>query len=191
MLKLFTVDCMFAGRPEATDYLLALRKEMSDRVREHKAGSSTERFRVMNILFPPVLLLAAIEKISSEYGVVPVADPLLCHWKEGRLDPQKPLDSVLKKMAMHPVMVMHGPLNEEKLKTIVDCAVQYKVDAAINYAHVGCRQSASLIKLLKGLLDEIDVPTLVLDCDILDTTVSPEQEICSKLEQFYEFLQER
>jgi len=191
MLKLFTVDCMFSGRPEAIDYLLALRQEMSDKVREYKAGSSTERFRVMNILFPPILLLAAIEKISLEYGVVPVADPLLCHWGEGRLDPQQPLESVLKKLVINPVMVMHGPLDDYKLKSIVDCAVQYKVDAAINYAHVGCRQSASLIKLLKETLDEIDVPVLVLDCDILDTTVSPEEEICSKLEQFYEFLLER
>jgi benzoyl-CoA reductase/2-hydroxyglutaryl-CoA dehydratase subunit BcrC/BadD/HgdB len=191
MLKLFTVDCLFAGRPEATDFLVALRQEMSDRVREYKAGSSKERFRVMNILFPPILLLAAIERVSLEYGVVPVADPLLCHWGEGRLDPEKPLDSVVKKMAIHPVMVMYGPLDEKKLKSIVDCAIQYKTDAAIYYAHVGCRQSASLIKLLKETLNEVDVPVLIVDCDIIDTTVSPEEEICNKLEQFYELLLER
>jgi benzoyl-CoA reductase/2-hydroxyglutaryl-CoA dehydratase subunit BcrC/BadD/HgdB len=191
ILKLFTVDCMFAGQPEATEYLLALRNEMLERIQQQQATPSSERFRVMNILFPPVLLLPAIERISQEYGVVPVADPLLCHWGEGRLDPQKPLDSVLKKIAMNPVMVMYGPLDDSKLRSIVDCAVEYQADGTIFYAHVGCRQSAALIKLLKEQLNEVDVPVLILDCDIIDTTVAPEQELCQKLEQFYEMLEER
>jgi benzoyl-CoA reductase/2-hydroxyglutaryl-CoA dehydratase subunit BcrC/BadD/HgdB len=191
LLKLFTVDCMFAGQPEATEYLLALRDEIQERIKEGKSTSPSERFRVMNILFPPVLLLPAIERVSQEFGVVPVADPLLCHWGEGRLDPDKPLDSILKKITMNPVMTMYGPLDDSKLNSIVDCAIDYQVDGTIFYAHVGCRQSAALIKLLKERLNEVDVPVLILDCDIIDVTVTPEQELCRKLEQFYEMLEER
>jgi benzoyl-CoA reductase/2-hydroxyglutaryl-CoA dehydratase subunit BcrC/BadD/HgdB len=191
ILKLFTVDCMFAGQPEATDYLRALRQELVEKKNRDNEAPSSERFRIMNILFPPVLLLPAIERVSLEYGVVPVADPLLCHWGEGRLDPQKPIDSILKKIEINPVMVMYGPLDENKIRSLVDCAVQYKVDGAIHYAHVGCRQSAALIKILKERLNDIDVPVLILDCDIIDTTVTPEQELCQKLEQFYELLEER
>ena len=149
ILKLFTVDCMFAGQPAATEYLRALRNELSEKIHINKEASSQERFRVMNILFPPVLLLPAIERISLEHGVVPVADPLLCNWGDGHLDPQKPLDSILQKISMNPVMVMYGPLDEAKLQSISDCAVRYKIDGTIYYAHVGCRQSAALIKILK------------------------------------------
>ena len=88
-------------------------------------------------------------------------------------------------------MDMYGPLDEKFLQSIVDCALEYKVQGAIYYAHVGCRQSAALIRLIKDALNDVDVPTLVLDCDIVDKTVSPESEISAKLSQFFELLEER
>lgn len=190
-LKLFTVDCLFSGQPEAIEYLEAVRREMTERICVSEENSSRERFRVMNIGMPPILYLAVIDRISQEYGVVAVADPLFCNWPEGRLDPQQPLDSVLNKISMNPIMVMYGPLDERIIKTIVDCAIQYKTDGAIYYAHVACRQSAALIKLLKDTLNEIDIPVLILDCDVIDTTVTPEEEMSKKLEQFYELLEDR
>jgi benzoyl-CoA reductase/2-hydroxyglutaryl-CoA dehydratase subunit BcrC/BadD/HgdB len=191
ILKLFTVDCMFAGQPEATNYLKTLRQEIVDRMNGGEASPAQERFRVMNILFPPVLMMATIERKSLEYGVVCTADPLICHWGEGRLDAQKPIESVLKKMTINPVMVMYGPLDEQKIKSIVDCAIDYRIDGVIHYAHVGCRQSAALIKLLKENLNDAGIPVLILDCDIIDTTVTTEQEVCDKLEQFFELIEDR
>ncbi len=190
-LKLFTVDCMFAGQPEATTFLEAVRQELTETINSGKGVLATERLRVMNLLFPPILLLGAIEKVSSEHGAISVADPLLCHWEDERLDPQEPLDSVIQKIKMNPIMVMQGPLDEKIIKTVVNCATQHKVDGAIHYAHVGCRQSAPLIKLIKDALNQIDVPVLVLDCDIIDTTVAPEEEVCQKLTQFFELMEER
>jgi benzoyl-CoA reductase/2-hydroxyglutaryl-CoA dehydratase subunit BcrC/BadD/HgdB len=190
-LKLFTVDCMFAGQPEATRFLETVHQELTEVVQGRKEVPRLERFRVMNLLFPPILLLGAIEKVSSEHGAVSVADPLLCHWEEERLDPKEHLDSVIKKIKMNPVMVMHGPLDEKIIKLVVNSAIQHKIDGAIHYAHVGCRQSGALIKVLKDALNEIDIPVLVLDCDIIDTTVAPEEEVCQKLKQFFELLEER
>ena len=190
-LKLFTVDCLFAGQPEATKYLETVRQELIDTIRAGKEVSSPECIRVMNLGMPPILLLGAIERASLKHGAVSVVDPFLCNWPEGRLDPQKPLDSVVKRMGMNPVMLTYGPLEERAINKIVEYALQYKVDGAINYAHIGCRQSAAIIKPLKDSLSQIGIPTLVLDCDIIDTTVTPEEELCSKLEQFFELLEER
>ena len=190
-LKLFTVDCLLAGQPEVTEYLETVRQELIETIRVRKEISSPERLRVMNLGMPPILLLGTIERASLEYGAVSVVDPLLCNWGEGRLDPQKPLDSVVTKISINPVMLMYGPLEEKAVLKIVEYALQYKIDGAIHYAHVGCRQGAAIIKILKDALNEIDVPVLVLDCDIIDTTVTPEEEICSKLEQFFELLEDR
>ena len=156
-----------------------------------KESGIKERFRIMNLLMPPILLLNSIENISRAYGAVSVADPIFCGWKTTKLNPDKPLDSVLLKLSNHPVMDMYGPLDEKFLQSIVDCALEYKVQGAIYYAHVGCRQSAALIRLIKDALNDVDVPTLVLDCDIVDKTVSPESEISAKLSQFFELLEER
>ena len=190
-LKLFTVDCLFAGRPEATQYLETFRKELLQIVEENKGKPNPERFRIMDIHMPPVLALGAIEKMSLEHGAVSVADPFFCTWGEGRLDPDQPLESIVKKIYLNPVMEMHGPLDERVIKKAVDCAQKHKVDGAIHYAHVGCRQGAALIKVIKDALAEIDVPVLVIDCDIIDITVAPQEEICQHLEQFFELLEER
>ena len=190
-LKLFTVDCLFAGQPEATEYLETVRQELIDTIRSGEEVSSPECLRLMNIGMPPILHLGAIERASLEHGAVSVVDPLLCNWGEGRLDPKKPLDSIVKKIKMNPVMLMYGPLEKKSVNKIIEYAIQYKIDGAIHYAHVGCRQGAAIIKPLKDGLNEIGVPVLVLDCDIIDTTVTPEEEIGRKLEQFLELLEDR
>jgi len=61
----------------------------------------------------------------------------------------------------------------------------------VYYAHVGCRHTCATIKLFKDILNEIDVPVLTLDCDILDPTITSEEEMREKLERFYELLEDR
>jgi hypothetical protein len=87
-------------------------------------------------------------------------------------------------------MVKCGPRDEKLIQNIVASAERYGVNGAIHYAHVGCRQSADLIKLLKDALSWINVPVLVLNCDIIDCTVTPEEETSRKLAQFFELLEE-
>lgn len=173
-----------------TVYLEKVRQELREKKDKLNVGDSREQFRIMNIMMPPVLQIETIEKISAEHGAVSVADPFFCQWGDGKLDPQKPLDSIIAKINLHPVMVMYGPLDDRILKTVTDSAIQYKVDGAIYYAHIGCRQSAALIKLIKDKLNEIGIPVLILDSDIIDITITPEAELQKKLRQFFELLED-
>ncbi len=189
-LKLFTVDSLMAGRPEVTAYLEQVVCELKGKTRPE--GASRERFRILNLMMPPVLLLGSIAKVAAEFGAVSVTDPFFCEWGDGQLDPQKPLESLIRKIEMHPVMSMYGPLDEALLlQKVVDCASRYQVDGAIHYAHIGCRQSASLIKLLKDTLNAQGIPVLILDGDIIDVTITPEEELTKKLRQFFELLEDR
>ncbi len=190
-LKLFVVDCLFAGQPEATAYLTQVRQELLDKIKKQEKESKPERFRILSLMMPPVLLADSIEKFSREQGAVFVADPFFCQWGEGHLDPQKPLESVLTKISLHPVMVMYGPLEEKLLQTISDCSDQHQIDGAIFFAHISCRQSSALIKMIKDKLNEKGIPVLILDSDIIDITITPEEEWQKKLRQFFELLEDR
>ncbi len=53
------------------------------------------------------------------------------------------------------------------------------------YVDVGCRHSCTTIKLFKDLLAEKGVPMLVVDCDVADSTVTSEEEVRDRLEQFF------
>ena len=86
---------------------------------------------------------------------------------------------------------MYGPMDDRALNSIIDCAKDYKVDGAIYFADVGCRHSCATIKLFKDTLNDIDIPVLTLDCDVVDQTATSEEEIKEKLEGFFELLEDR
>ncbi len=190
-LELLTIDYLFAGHPEATEYLETLRQELAEAVSQGKGAVPKERFRLMTLFLPPMYLIGFLERISQEYGAVSVTEPFFCSWGEGRLDPSKPLESVARKSYMLPEMRMYGPLDDRALSEIVDSARQYKIDGAIYYADIGCRHTCATIKLFKDVLDELDIPVLILDCDVVDPTIASEEEIRDKLERFFELLEDR
>jgi len=135
--------------------------------------------------------MSFLDKISREYNAVSVIEPFFTYWGEGKLDPSHPLESVAKKSYMIPEMRMFGPLDERALNSITDCAQQYKVDGAIYYADVGCRHSCATIKLFKDVLNDLDIPVLTIDCDVLDPTITSEEEVREKLERFFALLEDR
>lgn len=190
-LELLTIDYLFPGQPEAIDYLETLRQELADKVKNGEGAVSDERFRLMSLFIPPMHLIGFLERISQEYGAVSVTEPFFTYWGEGRLDPNRPLESVAEKSYMIPEMRMYGPLDDRALKSIVGCAEQYGVDGAIYYADVGCRHTCATIKLFKDILNEIDVPMLTLDCDVVDPTITSEEEVRENLERFFELLEDR
>ncbi len=190
-LQLLSVDYLFAGRPEATAYLETLRQELADAVEEGRGAVANERFRLMSLFVPPMYLMGFLERISQEYGAVSVTEPFFTYWGEGRLDPAKPLESVARKAYMLPEVQMYGPLDERQLSRVAKLAQDYKVDGAIYYADVGCRHTCAAIKIFKDVLNEVDVPVLTLDCDVVDPTITSEEEVREKLEGFFELLEDR
>jgi benzoyl-CoA reductase/2-hydroxyglutaryl-CoA dehydratase subunit BcrC/BadD/HgdB len=190
-LKLFTVDCLFCGEPEATEYLEALLAELQAKVAAGQGIAYPEKYRVLSIGLPPVLLQSAVEKVCREFGVVSVVDPFFCTWEDGRLDAPDPLDNVIRKINLYPSSVFYGPLTDKLTEKVVKTATDHKVDGAILYAHIGCRQTGALIKIIKDTLNAVNVPTLILDCDIIDVTVTPEEDLSLKLRQFFELLEDR
>jgi benzoyl-CoA reductase/2-hydroxyglutaryl-CoA dehydratase subunit BcrC/BadD/HgdB len=190
-LKLFTVDCLYSGQPEAIEFLTAVRDELEERVKTGKGISYPERFRILTVGIPPILLQGAVERTCREYGAVSVTDPYTCTWEDGQLDAPDPLDNVIRKIRLSPSGVFYGPLEGRLTEKVIQAATGHKVDGAIFYAHIGCRQSAPMIKLIKEALNSVGIPMLVMDCDLIDITVTPEEDLCNKLRQFFELLEDQ
>jgi benzoyl-CoA reductase/2-hydroxyglutaryl-CoA dehydratase subunit BcrC/BadD/HgdB len=191
-LELLSADYMFPGQPESTQYLTALRDELKQMVQEGKGAVSPERFRLMTLFIPPLYLMSSLAGLFDEYGAVSVVEPLFTRWSEGRLDPDRPLESVAKKSYLIPERrSMYGPLSQTAIQDIVDSAEQFRIDGAIYWAFMGCRHSCATIKIIKETLNEIDIPMLTVDCDIVDPTINSEAEMRGKLEQFFELLEDR
>ncbi|MDP2916297.1 MAG: 2-hydroxyacyl-CoA dehydratase family protein [Dehalococcoidia bacterium] len=191
-LEILLADYWYAGQPEATSYLELLRDELAGMVRAGKGAVEPERFRLMSLFVPPINLTGLLEEVFKKHGAVSVVEPFFTFWREGRLDPSKPLESIARKLYMIPERrTMYGPLGDGTIREIVELAREYKVDGAIYYAYMGCRHTCATIKVFKDVLSEIDVPVLTLDNDLIDPTLNNENEIQQKLEQFFELLEDR
>jgi benzoyl-CoA reductase/2-hydroxyglutaryl-CoA dehydratase subunit BcrC/BadD/HgdB len=191
-LEFLTVDYMFASQPEATEYLTSLRDELAEMVKQGKGAVKTERFRLMSLFIPPIHLIPFLETLFQEFGAVSTVEPLFTYWKYEPLDPSKPLESVVHKSYLIPeTRTMYGPLGEATIQDIRDCARDYKVDGCIYYAFMGCRHTCATVKLFKDVLNEMDVPVLTLDCDLVDPTINSQSEVREKMEQFFELLEDR
>jgi benzoyl-CoA reductase/2-hydroxyglutaryl-CoA dehydratase subunit BcrC/BadD/HgdB len=183
---------MFPGQPEATQYLTMLRDELKDMIKQGKGAVSDERFRLMTLFVPPIHQMTTLARLFDEKGVVSVVEPLFTLWSNGKLDPNKPLESVAMKSFMIPERrSMYGPLSQQALQDITDSAEQYKIDGAIYWAFMGCRHTCATIKVIKETLGEVDVPMLTIDCDIVDPTITSDEEVRDKIGQFFELLEDR
>ena len=190
-LELLTIDYLFPGQPESVEYLETLKKEMEKAILGKKGAVPNERFRLMTLFIPPTYLMAFLERISIRSGAVSVIEPFFTFWGEGTLDASRPIEAVVEKSYMIPEARMYGPLGESALGAIKKCAREWRVDGAVYYADVGCRHSCATIKLFKDTLADVDVPVLTLDCDVVDQTVTSEDEVKEKLERFFELLEDR
>jgi benzoyl-CoA reductase/2-hydroxyglutaryl-CoA dehydratase subunit BcrC/BadD/HgdB len=79
----------------------------------------------------------------------------------------------------------------EHKEMILEISRKAKVDAAICFNNVGCAEQAGLTRILEdNLQKQLGVPSVTIDCDILDKSFTPREQIEEQLERFFEMVVE-
>jgi benzoyl-CoA reductase/2-hydroxyglutaryl-CoA dehydratase subunit BcrC/BadD/HgdB len=185
------VHVLFAGQPQATAYLQALRNELAAKVHEGRGTVPQERFRLINMNLPPLYFMSSLENIFREFGAVEVVNPFFLDWPEGSLDVSQPLESLAQKSFMNPLMHICRSTSQPAMETLAQEVEEYKIDGAINYAHIGCGAFGGVSRLVRDTMRNAGVPTLDLSCDITDPTVASPEEMREQLVRFFEQLEDR
>ncbi|OGW17358.1 MAG: hypothetical protein A3G93_04440 [Nitrospinae bacterium RIFCSPLOWO2_12_FULL_45_22] len=190
-LNSMVVEWLYAGTQEAVEYFELVRDEIKERVDKGVGGIPEERFRILTLFLPPSYEWKLMDWMEQEYGAVSVMEPYCSWWAKGDMDPAKPLESIAEKSFYRSlVRQMHGP-SEGIIEDAVQAAIDYKADGSIYFAHIGCRQACALIRSMKDALkDDVGIPMIALDCDIIDPSLSPGEEMRGKLEGFFEMLED-
>jgi len=186
------VNLLWAGTDEAVELLTLMRDEVKWRV-DHRIGAiPNERFRLLLPFVVPFWDMPLIEWMQQEHGAVIAMDPTNIWAEEGKWfrDPDKPLENLARKTFLQPGCQIHGPM-KDLLECLVQNAIDSKVDGAVMFAHRGCRSFGACIRSVKDELQKLGVPTLVIDCDLVDTSFTSHEEVREKLEGFFERLEER
>ncbi|MFQ5898469.1 MAG: 2-hydroxyacyl-CoA dehydratase subunit D [Candidatus Methylomirabilia bacterium] len=189
--QLLYIGFYWMGTPQGLSFYETVRDELRETV--EKGSAPPERYRLLSLFLPLSYSWRLLDWMEREHGARLVGETYCCHWGEMEWDLSAPFLTLARRLYAHPVCrSMHGPADGGVLTDAVEDARAYRVDGAIYWAHIGCRQSCATIKLAKDALREkAEIPTLTLEMDSNDPSFVSEEEMQAKLEEFFEILDER
>jgi benzoyl-CoA reductase/2-hydroxyglutaryl-CoA dehydratase subunit BcrC/BadD/HgdB len=190
LMNQMLMEMFFTGAREGVDYFETVKEDILTRVKNQQGVVEQENYRLLFLFLPPFYEMKIMDWLEREHGAVSVMEPFLSVWPpDFNMNPDKPLESLAQKL-FHRCLgrQMHGPA-EHVIQDALKAAEDFSPDGAVYFAHIGCRQACALIRTLKDALKkELKVPTLVVDCDIMDPSLTSSEEIRGKFEEFFEML---
>jgi benzoyl-CoA reductase/2-hydroxyglutaryl-CoA dehydratase subunit BcrC/BadD/HgdB len=186
----FLAARQFGGHPKAVEYLEGLRDELKERVANGVQAANPERFRYIFDVSCPYFDMGLLELAQRKYGAVVVADHI-ARWRgtgEWMTDPDDPVGNLANKQQFNLGNENYQP-GVEWRDQVLALAQKTRADAAIFWNNIGCRTGASMNRILKDNLErKLGIPSLVVDCDILDPTYTPRPVIEEQMDAFFEMV---
>jgi benzoyl-CoA reductase/2-hydroxyglutaryl-CoA dehydratase subunit BcrC/BadD/HgdB len=186
---------LLPGTQKGIDFLTELRDELKERVDKGIGAIENERFRVLWSSFTPFFDPTLMNVMQQKYGAVSVAD-MLSTWRvdanveaNWMLNPDDPLGNLAYRTVVAPGNCQYSS-GIDVGAVLSDKAYRFKVDAAIFNNNFGCKTGAGYGPIIKDELMRLaKVPTLTLDCDVLDHTFVSKAEIENQMDSFFEMLE--
>lgn len=105
------------------------------------------------------------------------------------LDPNAPLDEIVEGLARQSMEIPMTRQSEAFADAFLDDAVcmarKFDADCAIFAVHIGCKQSVSIIQMLREILrDEVGIPMLTIELDIGDKRMTSAAAIKRQISDF-------
>lgn len=186
-LRDMTVMRCGVGTLEAVDYFRAVYEETLEKVARGEGAIPQERYRIAWFFTMPFFELEILDWMEREHGAVVVMDTLSYMPPDIPLDPSDPLTFLVNSPCPASwVKRFYGPARAGMLGDVTGICREYRADAAICFAAWTCKQSCGSLRLAGDVLrEEVGIPMLVLDGDILDPRVVSLAQMKAKLAEFF------
>jgi len=167
----------------AVDFYTQLRDELSERVRDGVGAIENERYRLVWDNLPLWYNLRIFEYLNS-LGAVVVAE-VFSHTWTGRLDPEKPYESLARKYLPN----MANSTIQRRVSIILNLVQDFHVDGVVLPTNWGCRMMSIGETIVKDTVyKKLGVPSLIMEVDSSDWRIAGEAQVKERLETFLETL---
>lgn len=188
------VQNFFSGQPEKEIFYREVLEIAQNRVRRKEGAAIEEKIRsfwpYMSLFFD----ITFAEWLDRRIGMPAVSDIFNYFF----FDPIKDINAIGEKEMIDGLAYqsMEYPMvrqSESFAATFFDDAVNlahlFSADCAIFTAHIGCKQSTSIIQLMREVMkDEVGIPMLTLELDIGDKRMTSLETIQKKVLEFTQTL---
>ena len=174
-----------AGAREAVILYKQMHAELKGLLRNQQRQSSERKSypgRILWMHLKPYYKNDIFETIEQGNCRVVFEEINNVYWPE--LDPEKPFESMAKKVLSHP---LSGKI-DNRINALKQMVSDYDIDGAVLFSHWGCRQSNAGARIIKDSLGKMGIPVLVLDGDCVDRSNSAAGQIKTRLQGYMEIL---
>ncbi len=142
--------------------------------------------RILWLHIPPYYDNELFELFSPNSENLVVGNELMWDWIYP-VDPDRPLESLAKKLVFNPLC---GSV-VDRGEFCLGLARDFNVDGVIHFSHWGCRQSSGGVPFLKRLFESEKIPFLELTGDCVDHSSQGAGQLRTRVEAFLEILENR
>jgi benzoyl-CoA reductase/2-hydroxyglutaryl-CoA dehydratase subunit BcrC/BadD/HgdB len=188
------VQNFFSGQPEKQIFYEEVLKVAQNRVRKREGAAVEEKIRsfwpYMSLFFD----ITFAEWLDRRIGMPAVLDIFNYFF----FDPIKNIDTIDKNEMIaglayqsmeYPMVRQSESFAHVFFDDAVNLAHEFSADCAIFTAHIGCKQSTSIIQLMREILkEEVGIPMLTIELDIGDKRMTSLETIQKKVLEFTQTL---
>jgi len=177
-----------AGRPEHTPWFRDLVADAERRVRENKPEVPNQRIRVLWFDLQPIYFNLVAPWMEQEWGVSVVMD-MVSYCPYTLIDTSSE-DSMFrglaKRLIMDPPMIRQARgLADNFLADIHRIVRDYQIDCVIWPGHIGHKDGAASVSLMRELCRELNVPFLNIGMDQFDKRYTSPDLIKERISHFF------
>lgn len=181
------------GLPEATKYAASRRDMAKERVQKKQGAleiqGREEKFRVMWLYLPIMFDTFIFDWMEKKFGAVCVMD--MMGYTMTQLIDTKDEDTIFEGLA---AQLLDAPMGRQSrgpadyyIDDMIRIGKEYKVDCAIYGGHLGCKHSHAMATLMREVIEEeLAIPCLTFEVDIIDPRQVNSREIKRKLKMFFQ-----
>ena len=174
------------GTQTAVDFLTAVRDEVREKAEQKQGVIEEEKLRLFwdNI---PLWYNMGLFNYFEQMGGVVVAETYSAAWSL-RLDPQKPLEALARKSLMSYPLVSCVSIKKRKEMVLKACR-EYHIDGAVLHRNKSCLPiTLGQMDIMRELEKELDVPSVIIDADHMDSDNFSEAQFRTRVDAFMEML---
>ena len=178
------------GLPVALDYYRMLLDELKERVENGIGAITNERKRLMWDNIAIWYKVRDYANLFAQRGMNFVTATYTNAWAETTpyMDDVRPLESMAKAYSL---VILNNNLNH-RLRLMERLIKEYQVDGLVIHSARSCKPySVGQYDLKRLLMDRLNVPSVVIEADITDSRAYSEEQALTRLEAFFEALEEQ
>lgn len=188
IMSLMLCQFLWAGSHRGIDIYEQALKEAREKVARGEGVVPEEKFRILFEGLPPWYSLGLFNYIQDRHGAVSVSETYPLNWTYTKLDPDYPLESLVRKR----FSCFYTYDLRARADTFLRRMKESKVEGLVVWTDMCCKTVNLFSRYLKERVEkELGIPGLILDADQCDVRDYNEELLKSLIDAYFEMLETR